>query len=358
MKKLIIKISIIIIPILLVIFIGKKILHKEQKFVEIEVKKGSIRSSFLLSGNVEPRNRLLIKPQIAGRIEKILVKEAEKVKKGQIIAYISSQERAALLDIAKSQGEEVYKKWEEIYKPTPVIAPLDGFIIVRDKEPGQTVTTSDYIVVMADELIIKSYVDETDLKHIKLGKVVNCSLDAYPDIKFLGKIEQIAYESTVINNVTVYEIKIKPLFQQINPHTEKTKEFNKEKIKTTYEVDFKKPKETIYKNIPSILRSGMSVTIEVVAEEKKNVLLLPIDAVKGAEKEKYVLKKETKQILKQPVEVGLSDGKNIEIVYGLNEGDIVLIEKSTKKFQSSSLSSVSRSIRQSPYNPVSAFFRR
>lgn len=306
---------------------------KKLEFVEIKVSRDNLLSSFRISGNVEPRNRLPIKPPISGRIEEILVSEGGRVKKGQIVAWLSSQERATLLDIAKSQGEEEYKKWQKIYKPTPIIAPLDGFIIVRDKEPGQTINTADYIVVMADELIVKAYVDETDLRYVKLGQVVKCMLDAYPNLKFFGEIEHIAYESTLINNVTVYEVKIKPMLNR---------DENIDKRGTKPQID-----------ISSILRSGMTVTIEVVAEEKRNVLVLPVNAIEDMGKEKYVLLKKDKDIIKQPVETGISNGKNIEIISGLNEGDIVLVQK--KGDYKSSTSSSSGFRRQ---NPMSAFFRR
>ncbi|MFN3550575.1 MAG: efflux RND transporter periplasmic adaptor subunit, partial [Endomicrobiia bacterium] len=324
---------------------------KKEEFVEIKVLRDNLSSSFRISGNVEPRNRLPIKPQIAGRIEDIFVKEGEKVKKGQVIAYLSSQERAALLDIAKSQGEEVYKQWQEVYKPTPIVAPLDGFIIVRDKEPGQTITNNDYIVVMADELIIKAYIDETDLKYIKLGRIVKCTLDAYSEIEFLGKIEHIAYESTLINNVTVYEIKIKPIL------TEKKFSFKKHKDFISYKDKVKKEnidkKILIPPDISSILRSGMTATIEVVAEERKNVLVLPVNAIEDTSKEKYVLLKKGKEIIRQVVITGLSNGKNVEIISGLDEGDVVLIRKKQGKYFDKSPSV--RFVRQ---NPMSAFFRR
>lgn len=349
MKKKVVFIFLPTIFLIGIILILKNNLFKKLEFIEIKVSKDTLSSSFRISGNVEPRNRLPIKPQIAGRIEDIFVKEGEKVKKGQVIAYLSSQERSALLDIAKSQGEETYKKWQEIYKPTPVIAPLDGFIIVRDKEPGQTITTNDYIVVMADELIIKAYVDETDLRYIRLGQIVKCTLDAYPDIKFLGKIEHIAYESTLINNVTVYEIKIKPILNPQEFDFKKQKDFvfhKREKEKITQKI-------VKAQNISSILRSGMTATIEVVAEERKDVLVLPVNAIEYSSKEKYVLLKKDKQIIKQLVETGISNGKNIEIISGLNEGDIVLVQK--KGDYKSSTSSSSGFRRQ---NPMSAFFRR
>ncbi|MDW8055755.1 MAG: efflux RND transporter periplasmic adaptor subunit [Elusimicrobiota bacterium] len=349
MKKKIIVITSILVLLGIFVLLNKKLSSKPQ-FKEIEVVKGDIISTFRISGTIEPRNRLAIRPQIAGRIEDILVSEGEKVKKGQIIAWLSSQERAALLDIAKSQGEQEYKKWQEIYKPTPIIAPLDGFIIVRDKEPGQTVTTADHIVVMADELIIKAYVDETDLRYVKLNQLVNCSLDAYPDVSFLGKVEHIAYESTLINNVTVYELKIKPILATHKPGVPKEFHFirqRKNKKETLQQKEKSKPQISI----SSILRSGMTATIEIIAEEKKDVLTLPTSAIQDTGKEKYVLIKKEKQVIKQQIETGMSNGKNTEITSGLTEGDIVLIPQTSFK-------SSSNTTRTRRPNPMSAFFRR
>jgi len=346
-----------------IFLISKKKYKDEKQMVEVKVERGDIVSIFRINGNVEPRNRLPIKPQIAGRIEDILVVEGQKVKKGQIIAYLSSSERSALLDIAKSQGEQEYKKWQEVYKPTPIIAPLDGFIIVRDKEPGQTVNTADYIVVMADELIIKAYVDETDLRYVKINQPVKISLDAYPDIKFGGIVEHISYESTLINNVTVYEIKIKPIFSKAElkkykiSFIEKRKTLQKEETrKKEVSEPQEKNKERFWlleqKDISSILRSGMSATIEVIAEEKKDVLVLPVNAVIDNGKEKYVLSKEEGKIVKKIVETGISNGKNVEIISGLNEGDIVLVpqEKGSKR--------TAPSQQRGAPNPMGSFFRR
>lgn len=97
---------------------------------------GSIQSFISTTGVVEPQNRLEIRPPINGRIEEIKVLEGEKVKIGQTLAWMSSTERAALLDAARVQGEEILKYWQEAYKATPLIAPMDGEVIVRAVEPG------------------------------------------------------------------------------------------------------------------------------------------------------------------------------------------------------------------------------
>jgi len=290
MKKIII--SIIVLSLIttgvIVLFKKKKSSYKGQ---EIYAKRSSIAIEFRETGSVGPRTRLEIRPQVSGRIEDILVIEGQKVKKGEILAWMSSTDRAALLDATRSQNKEEIKKFEDVYKPTSIVAPLNGFIIIRNKEPGQTVTVSDSIVVMADTLIIAANVDETDLRYIKLGQKVKIFLDAYPDKYFNGIVEHIAYESKVINNVTVYEIKIKP------------------------------------ENPPQNFRSGMTATIELKAEQKDDVLLLPVNAVISNNNEKYVLIKKGKseKAERRKIVTGINDGKNIEIVSGITEEDTILL---------------------------------
>jgi len=284
---------------------GFLFLRKNKKVVyqKIRPERDSIAVEFRISGTVQPRNRLEIKPQVAGRIESILVVEGQKVKKGEILAWMSSTERAALLDIARAKGEEELKKWEDTYKPTPIISPLDGFIIVRNKEPGQVVSLNDVILVMADKLIVEANVDETDLSYIKLGQKVNMFLDAYPENKFTGIVEHIAYESEIINNVTVYKIKILP-------------------IKT-----------------PLDFRSGMTATVEVVANQKNDVLLLPVEAIIEKDDKKFVMvETENKKPERRRIETGISNGSKIEIVSGITEDETILIPVKDGKKERRSIS--------------------
>ncbi|MEE8638258.1 MAG: efflux RND transporter periplasmic adaptor subunit, partial [Candidatus Margulisiibacteriota bacterium] len=212
---------------------------KEEQLKTVRVEVGSIKAEIPSTGIVEPRNRLEIKPPIAGRIDRVQVKEGQSVKKGQILAWMSSSDRAALLDAARAKGEAEVKRWEDVYKPTPIMAPLNGFIIQRAVEPGQTVSMNDPILVMADYLIVKAQVDETDIGNIRLGQPVNVELDAYPGKTIAGKVEHIAFESKIVSNVTIYEVDVLP------------------------------------GRVPAFFRAGMSTTVNFVLQEKNNILILP-----------------------------------------------------------------------------------
>jgi len=241
------------------------------------------------TGVVEPQNRVEIKPPIAGRIEEILVKEGDKVKKGDVLGLMSSTERAALLDAAHLKGEEELKYWKEVYKPTPLIAPIDGEVIVRAVEPGQTVTVNDAILVLSDRLIVKAQVDETDIGKVKLGQKAIITLDAYPDIKVEGRVNHISYESKIINNVTIYEVDILP------------------------------------DEVPEVFRSGMTANVDIVIQDEKNVLLLPQEALIEEGGQKFVRVKSFRGVVKKKVITGLSDERNVEILKGVSREEVVLI---------------------------------
>ena len=71
---------------------------------------GSIQTLISTTGTVLPKNRLEIKPPVNGRIESVLVKEGERVKTGQALAWMSSTERAELFEAERARKEEKKKK--------------------------------------------------------------------------------------------------------------------------------------------------------------------------------------------------------------------------------------------------------
>jgi len=289
MKKVLIVLGIVIVAAAAFFMIFKK--SGDEIDREAKLAQRDLSVQFRATGSVNPRNRLEIKPPFSGRIEEMLVNEGDNVKKGQIIAWMSSSERASMLDAARAVSQAEYKKWSEIYKPTPIIAPMNGFIILRAMEPGQTISAADAVLVMADDLIIESNVDETDLRYIKIGDKFKLSLDAYPDEEFEGIVEHIAYESKIVSNVTVYNIKIRPVKK------------------------------------PSVFRSGMTATITITAESKQGAWSLPNAFITERGKSKTVLVKTSKGLETRKVETGITDGRYIEVTSGITKDDTVVILK-------------------------------
>ena len=253
----------------------------------VEVKRGDIHVEVTSSATITPENKLEIKPPIAGRAETVLVDIGQEVKRGQSLAMMSSSERAALLDAARGKGPKEVAFWEEVYKTAPLVAPIDGVIISRTLVPGQVVTTGDVAFIMSDLLIAKANMDETDLAKVYMGQRAMVTLDSYPDNRIEGEVSKIAYNSNTTNNVTTY------------------------------------PVDVTMKSIPEFARSGMTANVGFVQESKTKVLILPLDAI-GPDDTVQLAAKDGTAGEPQKIVTGLSDGKNVEILEGLAEGQRVV----------------------------------
>lgn len=259
---------------------------------EVVVERGAIRQTVLATGTVEPRNRVELGSPISGRIEDVRVREGETVSRGQVLAWVSSLERATLLDAARARGPEELARWEKLYNPTPVIAPLDSTVIARLLEPGQSVSPDKPILVLSDRLIVRAQVDETDMARIQLGQRAEIRLDAYPRETIPARVEHIAFESKTVNNVIIYNVEIVP------------------------------------DELPSFVRSGMSAGVTFIIQETSDVLVLPAEALRGTRERRTVLLAPAAPraaAVEREVITGLDDGRRVEIREGLAEGDRVLV---------------------------------
>ncbi len=254
----------------------------------VTVRRGDISLEVLSSAVITPENKLEIKPPLAGRAETVLVDIGQHVKRGQTLAMMSSTERAALLDAARAKGKKEAAFWEEIYKPAPLVAPLDGVIISRSLIPGQVITTSDVAFIMSDHLIAQASMDETDLAKVYLGQPATVILDSYPKQPITGEVLKIAYNGVTTNNVTTYPVYVS------------------------------------MKEVPEFARSGMTASTGFLVKVSKQTLLLPTDAVTSSNTVLLPPAAPGESPVAKKVVTGLSDGKDIEIKKGLSEGDRVL----------------------------------
>ncbi|MCM8774260.1 MAG: efflux RND transporter periplasmic adaptor subunit [Candidatus Omnitrophica bacterium] len=292
----------------------KKAFFKEEDPISVEeeivyVKRGNMEIKILADGEVRPRNKVEVRASKAGRVEEILVDEGSEVKKGQVLAWISSEERIALLDVALARLEEAEKSddserireakrdWEiaeETYKKMPIVAPIDGTIIHRGIEVGQNISLDTNLFILTDVLVVVAKVDEIDIGKVEIGQPVRITVDAFPLDVVYGRVIKIAYNATVIDNVIYYDV--------------------------TTDIEISKGK----------LKSGMTANVEIILKESKDTLFLPKRAIVKREEGNFVYCKKDANDELIPIKTGLDDDINIEVIEGLNEKDMVVIKSEAK----------------------------
>lgn len=271
----------------------------------IEVKRQTIEDTIEATGSVLPLNRVEIKPPISGRIENLLVDEGQTVKSGQIVAWMSSNDRAAILDAARAKGPEELKRWEDAYKATPIVASLPGVVILRNAVIGQTVSASETIYAVADTLIVQAQVDESEIGKVKNGMPARVTLDSYPDRPTDGTVFDILYEGKTVSNVVTYGVKVRP------------------------------------KKVPDFFRSQMTANVAFIVGRTENALVVPGYAIKDAgdgTKQVMVRGPDGKPVAR-PVKTGVESGDLVEIVEGVAEGEALLSRQETYAPQSDPASS-------------------
>ena len=283
------------IPLLAILLLlpGCKGANKAAEAQKVRVTLGNFKQSVQSTGTVQPLNKVQILPPVAGRMDTILAMEGTWVKKGQIIAWMSSSDRAALLDTARAKGEQEVKYWQDSYKATPIIAPVNGLIISRNVVEGETVSMSTDLYDLSDRLIVMASVDETDLGKIHMGQKADVTVDAYPDKPFQAEVGLIGHQAVKVNNVVSYYVRLDPVKE------------------------------------PGRLRAGMTANVDFILLKRQDLLVLPSWAVKGAENssvELKVLVEKGKPPQVQKVKLGSSDGAQVEILEGLKENDIVMLD--------------------------------
>lgn len=294
MKKIAIIFTILLILGIIITYQLKETKEKVEviNYVPYTVSTADVKEIIDTTGEVSALNRVEIKPSVSGRVDKLLVNEGDNVRKGQVLAYLSSSDRVAILDAVRANPNENIKDWENTYKATPVISPMNGKIILRNVVEGQTISTNDILYALADELIVLASVDEADIGKIKNGQRAEITLDAYKDVTINGKVFQILEEGKNVSNVITYYVKIRP---------EKT---------------------------PAFFKSLMTANIDIIVKEQKDALVIPWDSFQEDEQgQTFVLIGDNMQQSKHIITTGILDGDNVEVTSGLSKGDTILVKQ-------------------------------
>ncbi len=207
--------------------------------------------------------------------------------------------QALLAEIAEKK--ERIKSLEVQLSYTRIYAPISGYVSQVSTQQGETVVaglTAPNLITLIDptKLEIWLYVDETDIGLVTPGKEVHYYVDAYPDKWFFGKISTIYPEPEVKENIVYYLAIVK-----VSPEDAK------------------------------FIRPEMTVHAKIITEVKKNVLLIPKEALKFEEGKPVVYRVEKNKLIPISVKIGARGEKEIEVLSGLKEGDEIAIDFSLPK---------------------------
>jgi macrolide-specific efflux system membrane fusion protein len=260
----------------------------------VAVREGPIENTVDATGSVAPLNRVEIKPPISGRIEKLVAEEGQKVQAGQVLAWMSSSDRAAILDAARARGPEELAKWQDSYKPTPIIAPLSGVVILRNVVVGQTVDAATVLYAMSDTLVVVAQVDESDIGRIHMAMPARVTLDSYPDRPVEGAVFEMLSEGKNVSNVIQYGVKVK-----VSP-------------------------------VPAYFRSQMTANVSFIVQRKPKALLIPASAVReapGGGKQVMVPAGKGEPPVAREIKTGVESGESVEVLEGLAAGERVVVAR-------------------------------
>ena len=237
---------------------------KEQQitFDTAKVQPANIKNSVTATGSVEPVTSVTVGTQVSGIISKLYVDYNTVVKKGQVIAELDKTNLISELNTAKANLSSAqstlsyesanFKRYATLYKKGLVSAdeydtaklnyekakesvassremvqkaqtnlnyaiitsPIDGVVISKSVEEGQTVAASyatpELFTIAKDlkDMQVVADVDEADIGDVKEGERVSFTVDAYPNDTFEGVVKQVRQEATTTNNVVTYEVVI------------------------------------------------------------------------------------------------------------------------------------------------------
>ena len=363
-SKLIIAVIIALIFIGTFVFLWQKSQPKEIEYSEFTPKMDSIQKTTIITGKIEPRNEVYVKPQISGIITEILKEAGDYVQQGEVIAKVkvipdmgslsNAEARVRLADINLQQAKVDYDREKNLYDQKLVSADefdkvsqqlrqakhelgaaQDALQVVRDGfsksnasasstlirstisgvildipvKVGNSVINSNTFndgttiatVANMNDLIFRGNIDETEVGQLSMGIPLKITIGALQDMTFDAALEYISPKATETNGANQFEIKAAVKLAATTPDGSPS---GKDKI-----------------------RSGYSANAEIVLAKADKVLTIPESALEfsGDSTFVYVLVDSVheKNYERRHIETGLSDGVNIEVKKGLTAKDKV-----------------------------------
>lgn len=372
---------------------------KEQvQFNTAEVAPANIVNTVTATGTIEPVTSVTVGTQVSGIVSKLYVDYNSVVKKGQVIAELDKSNLISELNSAKANLEQakaslasaesslsyqaanfrrnktLYQKGlisgndyesarlsyqtalanvssardqvaaarEQVKKAqtnlgyATITSPIDGIVLSKSVEEGQTVAASfstPTLFTIAKDLTnmqVVADVDEADIGDVKVGERVTFTVDAYPDNTFSGTVKQVRQEATTTNNVVTYSVVI-----------------------SAPNADLK-------------LKPGLTATVTIYTQENKGVLSVSSKALRftpeketvGGMKIKDIANAKNKvwtiegnTVVAHRVNIGMTDGSHTQILSGISRGAKVITGISSATPDDDSSDDAASSGESSPFAP-------
>ena len=335
---------------------------KKKEVVSFETEKvelSDIQTSITATGTIEPVTSVTVGTQVSGIVSKLYVDYNSVVKKGQVIAELDKTNLTSELNTAKAnlssaqsslsyqlanfnryktlydkglvsaddfesarlsyqqanqqvaQARENVKKAQTNLGYATITSPIDGVVLSKAVEEGQTVASSfntpELFVIAKDltDMRVIANIDEADMGGVKEGQRVTFTVDAFPDDTFQGTVQQVRQEATTESNVVTYEVVISA------------------------------------RNNDLKLKPGLTANVTIFTLEKNHVLTVPSKALRFTPNEALLTKEQTindcpgehklwtkdgDTFTAHAVEIGTTNGVLTEIVSGVKEGTAVLTD--------------------------------
>ena len=334
---------------------------KEEKisFDTAKVMKTNIQTSITATGTIEPVTSVTVGTQVSGIVSHLYVDYNSVVKKGQVIAELDRTNLISELNTAKANLSSAqsslnyqlsnYNRYKELHEKglvsadefesarlqylqakeqvntskesvqkaqtnlgyATITSPIDGVILSKSVEEGQTVAASfntPELFVIAQDLTnmrVIADIDEADIGGVKEGQRVSFTVDAFPEDHFEGQVTQVRQQATTESNVVTYEVVISAPNKDLK------------------------------------LKPGLTANVTIYTLEKNDVLAAPAKALRFQPNEAFLQKGETiddcegdhKVWTKEgtvfkahKVEIGTTNGIMTEITGGIKEGTEVLTD--------------------------------
>ena len=305
------------------VFLWQKSRPKPVVYSEFKPSVSDVVQATIVTGKIEPRNEVNVKPQISGIITEILKEPGDYVNAGEVIAKVkvipdmsqlsSAEARVRLAAINLKQAQVDFSRVEELFKKELISAdefdkaqqslkqakeeklaadiPVkvgNSVILSNTFNDGTTIAS----VANMNDLIFRGNIDETEVGKLVVGMPMKITIGALQDLSFDAILEYISPKAVESNGANQFEIKA-----------------------------------AVHVLQDSKIRSGYSANAEIVLDKAANVLTIPESAIEfsGDSTFVYLVKKSGKETSyeRKLVKTGLSDGVNIEVREGLSEKDVI-----------------------------------